>query len=61
VIGAQHKNIRRNVYECELAVMKQFPAFEYDFHLISGSQKAIEEQLPPEAQQIFSRSARDAI
>jgi hypothetical protein len=33
VIGAQHKNIRRNVYECELAVMKQFPAFEYDFHL----------------------------
>jgi hypothetical protein len=49
------------MYECELAVMKQFPAFEYDFHLISGSQKAIEEQLPPEAQQIFSRSARDAI
>lgn len=67
VINAEHEDIRPDIYARELALMEecagvqQFAALEYDFHVMSGSPHTLAEQLPPEAEEIFSRSADDAI
>ena len=60
VLSAQHKDIRRDVYECELALMEQFLAYEYDFHVIGAADNAIEELLPPQAEALFSPRVDDA-